>query len=91
MIDLMTFNHLGALLKFLPGWGCSLRFAVITDVAATNNLGSEGIYYWLGAAKTHFFIDPKEKIIVIFMTQTFSSTVKSYNKVKQIIYQAIVN
>ncbi|HVG53625.1 MAG TPA: serine hydrolase domain-containing protein [Vicinamibacterales bacterium] len=58
----------------LPGraageaWGLSMR--VITDPALRNTFLSKGSFGWSGAYNTHFFIDPKEKIIGIYMTQS---------------------
>jgi hypothetical protein len=43
---------------------------VVTDPAARNTFLSKGSFVWSGAYNTHFFIDPKEKIIGIFMTQS---------------------
>nr|WP_297348919.1 hypothetical protein [uncultured Glaciecola sp.] len=64
---------------------------VVTDVAATKNLGSEGIYFWAGAFNTHFLIDPKEKIVAIFMTQSEGSSMEYHNEMQQMVYQAIVD
>jgi CubicO group peptidase (beta-lactamase class C family) len=49
------------------GYGLSMR--VVTDPAARNTFLSKGSFGWSGAYNTHFFIDPKEKIVGIFMTQ----------------------
>jgi CubicO group peptidase (beta-lactamase class C family) len=50
------------------GYGLSMR--VVTDPAARNTFVSKGTFGWSGAFNTHFFIDPKEEIIGIFMTQS---------------------
>jgi CubicO group peptidase (beta-lactamase class C family) len=91
-IDLMTMNQIGDLaLKRMQGHKFGLGFAVVTDVAATKVLGSEGVYFWGGAFNTHFFIDPKEKIVAVFMTQIASFSWKYHNKLQQMIYQAIID
>jgi CubicO group peptidase (beta-lactamase class C family) len=91
-IDLMTTNHIGDLsLKSLSGHKFGLGFAVATDVAATKNLGSEGIYFWAGAFNTHFFVDPKEKIVAVFMTQSATFSMEYHNKLQQMVCQAIVD
>jgi CubicO group peptidase (beta-lactamase class C family) len=57
----------------LPGrtagedYGLGVR--VVTDRAARNTLLSNGSFGWSGAFNTHFFIDPEENVIGIFMTQ----------------------
>jgi CubicO group peptidase (beta-lactamase class C family) len=50
------------------GYGLSMR--VVTDPAARNTFVSKGTFGWSGAFNTHFFIDPKERIVAIFMTQS---------------------
>jgi CubicO group peptidase (beta-lactamase class C family) len=52
------------------GEGYGLGVRVVTDPAARNTLLAEGSYGWSGAFNTHFFIDPKERLIGIFMTQS---------------------
>jgi CubicO group peptidase (beta-lactamase class C family) len=58
----------------LPGrpkgesFGLSVR--VVTDPAARNTYLSEGSFGWSGAFGTHFWVDRKEKLIAIALTQT---------------------
>ena len=58
----------------LPGrargeaWGLSVR--VITDAVARNTSLSKGSFGWQGAFGTHFWVDPKEKLIGLLMVQT---------------------
>ena len=52
-----------------PGEGYGLGVRVVSDPAARNTLLSQGSFGWSGAYNTHFFIDPTEKIVGIFMTQ----------------------
>ncbi|MGI9530878.1 serine hydrolase domain-containing protein, partial [Lutimonas sp.] len=89
-IELMTANHVGNLF-FRPGEGFGLGFAVITDTPATNQLGSDGVFYWAGAYNTHFFIDPHEKLISIFMTQLAPFTFYYHDKMRQLVYPAIID
>jgi len=89
-IELMTQNHVGD--KY-PGAGVGFGygFAVMLDVSKTNLLGSNGNIWWGGAFNTHFFIDPKEKLISIFMTQLNPYTNYYHDKMKQLVYQAIID
>jgi CubicO group peptidase (beta-lactamase class C family) len=50
------------------GWGLSVR--VIADAAARNTALSTGSFGWSGAFGTHFWVDPKEKLLAILMVQT---------------------
>jgi CubicO group peptidase (beta-lactamase class C family) len=58
----------------LPGrprgesFGLSVR--VVTDPAARNTYLSEGSFGWSGAFGTHFWVDRREKLIAIALTQT---------------------
>lgn len=68
-------DHLASL--NLPDWrdsgtGWGLGFAVLKDPAAAGVIGSEGSYYWAGAADTTFWIDPQKDIVVVVMTQSWN-------------------
>ena len=52
-----------------PGEGYGLGVRVITDPVANRTWLSEGSFGWSGAFNTHFFVDPQEKIIGMYMTQ----------------------
>jgi CubicO group peptidase (beta-lactamase class C family) len=52
-----------------PGEGFGLGVRVVSDPAARNTWLSQGSFGWSGAYNTHFFVDPKEKVVAIFMTQ----------------------
>jgi CubicO group peptidase (beta-lactamase class C family) len=55
------------------GIGFSLGCAVNVDVARTRLPGSLGEFFWGGAAATAFWVDPKEQLTVVFMTQVIGS------------------
>ncbi len=55
------------------GVGFSLGCGVNINVAKTRLPGSLGEYFWGGAAATAFWIDPKEELTVVFMTQVIGS------------------
>jgi CubicO group peptidase (beta-lactamase class C family) len=65
----MTVNHTRDLLIAVTGCGFGLGFAVCKDIGEFASLGSEGNYAWGGAFGTLFWVDPKEEMIGIFMTQ----------------------
>ena len=44
--------------------------SVITDAVARNTSLSNGSFGWQGAFGTHFWVDPKEKLIGLLMVQT---------------------
>ena len=103
-IELMTMNHLPegkdlpALSRSLfsevayNGVGFGLGFAVTMDPAKTMIPGSVGEYSWGGAASTSFWIDPKEDLITIFMTQLIpSSTYPIRRELRTLVYSAFTS
>jgi CubicO group peptidase (beta-lactamase class C family) len=103
-IQLMTLNHLadgkdmkeasfGSFSELpMEGSGFGLGFSVIQDQAKSRQIGDEGEYAWGGAASTRFWINPKEQLIMIFMTQLMpSSTFDFTGQLKNIIYPAILD
>jgi len=51
------------------GRGFGLSVQVISDHIAANTPISNGSFGWDGAFGTHFWVDPKEKIVALFMVQ----------------------
>lgn len=92
-IELMTMNHLPPELHPFEqaGAGFGLGFAVLTDVAQSAILGSEGSFRWGGAASTTFWIDPKEELIGLLMTQLMENPHPFQQQFKVLTYQAIVD
>jgi len=101
-LDLMTQNHLpgksdlAAMSKSLfseaanAGTGFGLGFAVNVDVARSMIPGSVGEYYWGGMFSTAFFIDPVERLHMVFMTQMSpSNTYPIRRELKTMIYSAL--
>jgi CubicO group peptidase (beta-lactamase class C family) len=101
-LDLMTMNHLPAksdlssLSKSMfsetqnAGVGFGLGFAVTQDVAKTMIPGSAGEFYWGGMFTTSFFVDPVEKLHVVFMTQLSPSLLYPLRReLKTLIYSSL--
>jgi CubicO group peptidase (beta-lactamase class C family) len=70
-VELIRADHLSGFDMTSPrtGYTFGLGFAVAEDLGLTNALGSEGEYNWGGAAGTRFWIDPREKMVGVFMVQ----------------------
>ncbi|MBI4903658.1 MAG: beta-lactamase family protein [Acidobacteria bacterium] len=95
-VELMSTDHLGDLPRVgggggVPmGYGFGLTFAVNQDPGRAGSLGSKGEYNWGGAAGTRFWIDPKEKMVGVFMVQILPHTNLTFgSQFKQLAYQAI--
>lgn len=67
----MTSDHLTGIDHhwLTQGHGFGLGAAVITHPSEDGELASPGTYYWAGIYNTFFFVDPKEEMIGILMTQ----------------------
>jgi CubicO group peptidase (beta-lactamase class C family) len=53
-----------------PGYGFGLGFAVRRDDGFAPFAGTTGDYYWEGFANTFFWIDPREELFAVFMSQS---------------------
>jgi len=56
------------------GTGFGLGFAMVIDPSKTLMPSSEGEFYWGGAYSTAFFVDPVERITMVFMTPMATTT-----------------
>jgi CubicO group peptidase (beta-lactamase class C family) len=95
-LELMHSNHLPpALLPYTlggapnPGYGFGLGSRVALDVAATAEAGSIGEFGWAGAAKTYFWVDPREQLVGLFMSQFMVAFSNPQSIFRAIAYQAI--
>ena len=101
-LDLMTANQLpggadlAAVSKSLfsessnAGAGFGLGFAMTLDPAKALVPGSAGEFYWGGMFSTFFFIDPVERLHMVFMTQLSpSSAYPVRRQLKTLIYGAV--
>ena len=90
--DLMPYSVRESSAEWTRGCGFGLGFKVVMDLARHGVLGSEGIYSWGGAASTVFWIDPKEELIAILMTQFMPAGHYPIRREFQIAtYQALVD
>jgi CubicO group peptidase (beta-lactamase class C family) len=101
-VELMTMNHLDGDMAAMGqprfaesnyyGIGFGLGFSVVLDPARAQIVGSPGECAWGGMASTAFWIDPKEDLAVVMMTQlTPSSTYPIRRELRVLTYQAIVD
>jgi CubicO group peptidase (beta-lactamase class C family) len=101
-IKLMTSDHLGTriaapfqpgeLLLGTPGYTFGLGFAVRQSDGIAGVPGSAGEFMWAGYAGTYFWVDPKEEIVAVYMTQAPSPIRAYYRKMfKALVYQALVD
>jgi CubicO group peptidase (beta-lactamase class C family) len=80
----------GELLLGVKGFTFGLGFSVRQEAGLAAVPGSAGEFMWAGAAGTFFWVDPKEQLVAVLMTQTPGPSRVYYRKLfKQLVYQAI--
>lgn len=99
-VSLMTSDHLGSramatltpgeLLMGVPGYTFGLGFMVRQGAGIAGVPGSEGEYMWAGAGGTFFWVDPKQNLAVVLMSQSPGPSRGGYRRmIKQLVYAAI--
>jgi CubicO group peptidase (beta-lactamase class C family) len=101
-VALMTSDHLGTriaapvtpgeLLLGTPGYTFGLGFAVRQGAGVAGVSGSAGEFMWGGYGGTYFWIDPKEELVGVYMTQAPGAARQYYRRLfKGLVYAAIVD
>lgn len=98
-VEYMTTDQLGPEVRGInplgpepddAGYGFGLGVAVRRRVGSGTTPGSEGEYSWTGAYGTQFWVDPKEKLVVVFMMAARGPTVSRYRQlIRTLVLQAI--
>ncbi len=95
-VDLMTADHLGSIRVGFAGKtmgmgraGFGLGFRVTREQRPPAEVASKGTCAWAGMASTIFWIDPKEELIGIYMTQIVPTDLTRGNKFKALAYKAL--
>jgi CubicO group peptidase (beta-lactamase class C family) len=93
-LELMASDHLDPTVKIggtlLPaGHGFGLGFGIRREAGIASFLGSTGQYFWSGMAGTFFWIDPKEELFAVFMSQGPNQRVYTRTLVRNLVYAAI--
>lgn len=90
-VELMTTDHMAGT-PFRDGQGFGLGFSVVTDLGARGLIGSPGEFAWGGAYHSTYWVDPKEGLVVVYMTQLIpAGGLDDYGKLRALIYSAIVD
>ncbi|MFL6648891.1 MAG: serine hydrolase domain-containing protein [Sulfurifustaceae bacterium] len=99
-VEFMTSDHLGDMrgpslargAAFLPGPGYSfgLGFGVRVKEGEAVTPGSVGDYGWGGIYGTYFWVDPKENLVVVWMSQQIGHRVHYRQLLRDMVYGALV-
>lgn len=92
-VELMTSDHLGSIPSVTPllppGYGFGLGVAVRREAGLAPFAGTQGMYYWGGMGGTSFFIDPKEEMCAVLMTQAPGQSDEIRSKFRNLVYAAV--
>jgi CubicO group peptidase (beta-lactamase class C family) len=104
-IEVMTSNHLPSGLSYGPltqalgaaaplpelGQGYGLGVGVRLQPGLSIVPGSVGDYYWGGATGPYFWVDPAERLVVVFMLQEFNAQRRARYRslLRNLVYQAL--
>jgi len=96
-VELMTTNSIGDLYIFNPfkhngimGDKFGYGFGIRTERGVYDELESIGTFGWDGAFYTRFWIDPKEDLVGIFLSQVDNYWIENLiGKFKNLVYQSI--
>lgn len=101
-VEYMTANHLDAdvdvsrlhefAVEHMDGFGFGLGVAVRTQAGVAGVPGTSGEFLWSGATGTMFWVDPKEDMAVVFLSNTPGPVRRHYRElIKSLVVQAIVD
>ena len=99
-VEYMTANQLGPQVRNLIGnadptradFGFGLGLAVRTTPGIVHSLGSVGEFSWPGASGTNWWVDPHERLAVVFMAHTPGPARWHYRElISALVYQAIID
>lgn len=88
--QMIRLNQFGTGYSNRPGETYCLGFSLITEQGKGISVKSPGTYEWAGYFNTKYFIDPKEQIIFVGMTQILgSSHGELWDRLAALIYSAL--
>lgn len=99
-VDYMTSNQLPAgTQNFIAaadptkdGYEFGLTMAVRPSTGGPTMMGSPGAYSWSGASGTDFWVDPKEQLVVVFMSAGPGPIRWHYRRlINALVYQSLVD
>jgi CubicO group peptidase (beta-lactamase class C family) len=93
-VELMCVDHMpsGVSFPWVPGVGFGLGVSVVEDLGLRGELGSVGEFGWGGAYRTMSFVDPVERLVVVYMTQMIPvENLNDHGLFRTLLYQAILD
>lgn len=87
-VEVMTSNQSGARYA-TDGRGFGLGFAT-TDRMGADGFKSVGAYGWGGAYGSNYTVDPKERLVIVFMMQQLPNSSDVSTRFMNLVYQSLV-
>ena len=93
-LEWMVSDHLDPSVKIQgtltqPGHSFGLGFGIRTQEGIAPFSGSVGQFFWSGMGGTFFWIDPKEDLFAVFMSQAPGQRVYTRTLVRNLVYAAL--
>jgi CubicO group peptidase (beta-lactamase class C family) len=88
-VRLMTTNQVDTLFS-RHGEGFSLGFRTLDRAGARGRIESVGTYDWGGAYGSAYMVDPRERLVLVFLTQELPNVSRVSERLPMLVYQALV-
>ena len=88
-VDLMLTNQTGTLYS-QTGEGFGLGFRILERAGAEGRVESVGTFGWGGAYGSTYQVDPRERLVLVFMIQQMPNRSNITTKFPVLVYQALV-
>jgi CubicO group peptidase (beta-lactamase class C family) len=96
-VELYSSNHVGDMfggqLGRPKGMGFGLSVEVVVDAVQAGSFRSNGSFGWDGAFGTHFWVDPREQLVGVFLIQAGAGPVVAgiHRDFETAVMQAIID
>jgi CubicO group peptidase (beta-lactamase class C family) len=89
-VALMTTNQTDTLFSN-SGVGFGLGFYIILRPGAEGRVESVGTFGWAGAYGTTYEVDPRQRLVIVFMTQLLPDHTTIAARLPMLVYQALTD
>lgn len=88
-VELMTTDYADTLFS-RNGMGFGLGFEILEDPGRAGQYGNPGRFSWGGAYTTTYWVDPRDGLVVVFMTQILPNPgLDLPDRLRAMVYQAV--
>jgi CubicO group peptidase (beta-lactamase class C family) len=88
-VQLMTTDHADTLYS-RNGMGFGLGFEILEDPGRAGQYGNPGRFGWGGAYSSNYWVDPRDGLVCVFMTQLLPNPgIDLPDRLRALVYQAV--